>query len=208
MRAYELKYRGEDLEPGEEVVVVGTGLKQSGMHGILQSYDESHNLIVKFKNGTTEKFRSNQVFAPEEIYGDGDDDEEINEVNPALGNLLTAATKGLGVGAKSTLNIGGKLANNLGKGVGKASSGMAMAMKKKVGNTVPTGQLSQPPQNVNNPNQSQVQPQLAKTGDDVEIPGVGPSKILKTDGMNITLQLDPKDPTTTITMPKKKLGLK
>lgn len=146
--------------------------------------------------------------------------EFIIEVNPAtgFGNMLGMAAKGLGTGAKNILNIAGKTTKTLGSGVGKGASNMAQIMTNKIGKTVPTGQSSTiqssgsstgikpPPQTTDNPNKNQPMP--TKVGDTIEVPNIGPSKVIKSDGTNITLQMDPNDPNTTITTTKKKLGLK
>jgi hypothetical protein len=70
----DLPYRGEPLEPGEPVVISGD-VVESGMDGEFISYDDNHNCIVKLATGQTKTFAYMQVFAPEEIYGDEDDDD-------------------------------------------------------------------------------------------------------------------------------------
>lgn len=141
--------------------------------------------------------------------------EFIIEFNPAtgFGNMMGMAAKGLGTGAKNILNVAGKTTKAIGSGVGKGTSSMAQIMTNKIGKIVPTGQTSTSPtgikpqpQTTNNPNKTQPVP--TKVGDTVEVPNFGPSKVIKSDGTNVTLQLDPNDPTTTITTTKKKLGLK
>jgi len=124
------------------------------------------------------------------------------------GRALAKATKKLGTTTTSMINNAApKVMSTLGGAKSTGTQTMAQVLGKGSGSYVAKKTAEPPQQNTGTVTQQSQQPQLVKTGDMIEIPNLGQTKVVKTGGTTVTFQ-DPTDPDTTITTDKKKLGLK
>jgi hypothetical protein len=190
-----LPYKGEDFEPGEDVVIVSG--PHGGKHGEFVKYDTNGGLIVKLPDSTLQRFNIMNVEAPEDYYGD-EEDVDLDEASLGLGAMMGQAARKLGAGVSNLAKVSEPKSTST--VTPKAPSAMAKVLS-------PASKLT-PPNQAQQQNQQQDQQEKVKQGDSVDVPGLGTSKVVRSDIDTVTLQPDKNDPRTTMTILKKKLGFK